>query len=80
MSHSPYLTYMASKRTGGRGSCAPAKRRVSVTIPEETFLALRDRADAAHRGLSGEVAEILTRELGPNRLHGAYIKEDGDAV
>jgi hypothetical protein len=60
-------TYLASRRAGGRGSCAPDKRRVSVTLSEETFLALQARADRAHRGLSGEVAEILTRELGGDR-------------
>lgn len=73
-------TYMASRRAGGRGSCAPDKRRISATVSEETFLALQARADAAHRGLSGEVAEILTQTLTPNRLHGASVNDDGDAV
>jgi hypothetical protein len=54
------VTYLASRRTGGRRSCAQDKRRISVTVPEETFLALRERADRQHRGLSGEASELLS--------------------
>jgi hypothetical protein len=33
--------------------------RFSVTLKETTFTALRSRADASHRGLSGEAADII---------------------
>lgn len=56
-------TYRASLRVGGRGSCASDKRRISVTLSEETFLALQANADAAHHGLSGEAAEAIERDL-----------------
>ncbi len=62
------MTYMASRRSGGRTSCAPDKRRISVTISEEAFEALRERADEAHQGLSGHAAEIL---------HAVLIRRDG---
>jgi hypothetical protein len=52
-------TYIVSRRSGGRANCAPDKRRISVTVPEETFLALQQRADANHRGLSGEASELI---------------------
>lgn len=53
-------TYLASRREGGRSNCAPGKRRISVTVSESTFLALRARADRQHRGLSGEASELLS--------------------
>jgi hypothetical protein len=56
-------TYTASRRNGTRAGCAPGSRRISVTLSEETFHALRDRADAAHHGLSGEAAEAIERDL-----------------
>lgn len=52
-------TYLASRRNGTRTGCGPGSVRLSVTIPEETFVALRERAGAAGHGLSGEIAEIL---------------------
>jgi hypothetical protein len=58
-----YTTYIASKRNGGRTSCADGKVRISATISEAAFLALRKRASAAHRGLSREVAEILEQAV-----------------
>jgi hypothetical protein len=57
------LTFKASLRAGGRGSCAPGKRRISATISEAAFLALRSRAHASHRGLSGEAADIIERAV-----------------
>jgi hypothetical protein len=56
-------THLASKRQGTSAGCAPGSRRISVTLSEETFHALRDRADAAHHGLSGEAAEAIERDL-----------------
>lgn len=58
-------TYIVSRRNGGRAGCAPGRVRICITLKEETFLALRDQADAAHHTLSGEAAEILTRDLLP---------------
>jgi hypothetical protein len=52
-------TYMAARRTGTRAGAGPNSRRISVTLPEETFLTLRKRADMNHRGLSGEAARII---------------------
>jgi hypothetical protein len=54
-------TCMASIRNGTRAGCAPCRVRVSVTLKEETFQALRARADAAHRGLSGQAAVEIER-------------------
>lgn len=75
-------TYMASIRNGTRAGCADGRVRISITLTEETFLALRERADANHRGLSGEASELLGYAVraNPSRLHGAYINNEGDAV
>ena len=54
-------TYTAPLRQGGRSSCGPGMRRISVTLTEDAFLALRRLADAAHRGLSGEAAIAIDR-------------------
>jgi hypothetical protein len=56
-------TYLASKRSGTRAGVAPGRVRLSITLSEGTFEALRARADAAHRGLSGEAAEAIERVL-----------------
>lgn len=56
-------THLASKRQGTVAGCAPGSRRISVTLSEQTFLALREAADAAHHGLSGEAAEAIERDL-----------------
>jgi hypothetical protein len=56
-------TYTASLRQGGRSSCGPGMRRISVTVTEDAFLALRRLADAAHRGLSGEAAIAIERHV-----------------
>jgi hypothetical protein len=58
-----YRTFIASKRIGGRKSCADGMVRVSTTISEEAFMALRSRADAAHTGISGQAAAILEQAL-----------------
>jgi hypothetical protein len=52
-------TYLASRRAGSRTNCAEGKRRISVTLTEEAFVALRDRADRNHRGISGEASELI---------------------
>lgn len=57
------ITHMVSRRHGGMTGCAPGSRRISVTLSESTFNALRDAADAAHHGLSGEAAEAIERDL-----------------
>lgn len=56
-------TSLASRRNGTTAGCAPGSRRISVTLSEQTFQALRERADAAHHGLSGEAAEAIERDL-----------------
>lgn len=54
------ITSLASKRNGTTAGCAPGSRRFSITLSEKTFLALRDRADANHHGLSGEAAAMIS--------------------
>lgn len=56
-------TYIVSRRTGGLGSCAAGKRRISTTISEATFQALQANADAAHHSLSGEASDAIERDL-----------------
>lgn len=56
-------THLASKRHGTVAGCAPGSRRISVTLSEQTFQALRKVADANHHGLSGEAAEAIERDL-----------------
>lgn len=56
-------TYLASKRNGGRANMAPGRVRLSITISEGTFEALRARASAARRGLSGEAAAAIEQVL-----------------
>lgn len=54
-----YTIYTASRRNGTRAGVALGSVRFSVTLKETTFTALRSRADASHRGLSGEAADII---------------------
>ncbi|WP_315833927.1 hypothetical protein [Bradyrhizobium prioriisuperbiae] len=56
-------TYLASTRIGTQAGAGPGSRRISVTLRCETFAALQAAADAAHRGLSGEAAEAIERDL-----------------
>lgn len=55
--------FTTSGRKGTTTGCAPGSRRISVTLSESTFNALRDAADAAQHGLSGEAAEAIERDL-----------------
>lgn len=50
-------SYMASRRNGGRA--APGSRRVNVTLHDQEFEALRQRADASHKGVAGEAADLI---------------------
>jgi hypothetical protein len=60
MSYGNYTTYMALRRSGSTADCAEGRRRISVTLKEDTFYALRSSADASARSLSGEAAAILS--------------------
>ena len=62
------VTYMASRRSGTRAGVAPGRVRICVTLTEETFEALRTRADANHHGLSGEAALIIEETLCIHRV------------
>ena len=53
----------AMKRTGSKSGCGPGSVRVSVTVSEETFNALKARAIENNHGLSGEVAEAIERDI-----------------
>jgi hypothetical protein len=55
--------YRTAEREGTRTGCAPGSRRVTVTLPEATFQALRSRATTNHHGLSGEAADAIERDL-----------------
>ena len=57
-------TYIVSRRKGSRVGCADGSVRVSVTLKQGTFEALRRRADAAHHTLSGELAFIADAAIG----------------
>lgn len=61
-------TYTTSRRQGTVAGCAPGSRRISVTLSEQTFQALREQADEAHHGLSGEAAEAIERDLKRARI------------
>jgi hypothetical protein len=63
MSYGNYTTYMALRRSGSTADCAEGRRRISVTLKEDTFYALRSSADASHRSLSGEAATLLDEAL-----------------
>jgi hypothetical protein len=58
-----YESYTTARRQGTRAGVAPGSVRLCVTIKEDVFLALRERAVASTHTLSGEAADILTREL-----------------
>jgi hypothetical protein len=60
-------TYIVSRRNGTRAGCAAGRVRISITLTEEVFLTLRDRADAVHHSLSGEVALMIERDLARSR-------------
>lgn len=70
MSNTSYIT---SRRNGTRAGCADGRVRLSVTLTDETFQWLRDRAAGQAHTLSGEVALII------ERMYGASINQDGDA-
>lgn len=55
-------SYMALRRKGGKA--APGSKRVNVTLREEEFEALRERADASHRAVAGEAAVLIRAGLG----------------
>jgi hypothetical protein len=63
MRYASYTTYQALRRSGSTADCAEGRRRISVTLKEETFYALRSSADASARSLSGEASAILTEAL-----------------
>lgn len=56
-------TSLASRRTGTRSGVAPGRVRLSITLREDVFEALKARAAEAHHGLSGEAAEAIERDL-----------------
>lgn len=56
-------TYLASGRNGTRAGVACGRVRLTVTLREDVFEALKARADKAHHGLSGEAAEAIERDL-----------------
>ena len=56
-------TYLATKRSGTRSGVARGRVRLSVTLREDVFEALKARAAEAHHGLSGEAAEAIERDL-----------------
>jgi hypothetical protein len=52
----------ALQRNGSKTGCAGSVR-ISITVSEETFQALKANAIANHHGLSGEAAEAIERDL-----------------
>lgn len=59
------VSYMASRRQGTRAGVAPGSVRISVTLKESVFLALRARADASAHAVAGEAADIITAAVAP---------------
>jgi hypothetical protein len=60
---SNYTSYLALRRSGSHAGCAEGSVRISVTVSEQTFYALRSSADASKRSLSGEAAALLDETL-----------------
>jgi hypothetical protein len=57
-------SYMTANRRGTRAGCADGRVRICVTLKEETFVALRDRAAARSHTLSGEAAILIEKTVG----------------
>jgi hypothetical protein len=70
MSNTSYIT---AKRNGTRAGVAEGRTRICITLSEEVFLALRDRAAGRAHTLSGEAALIIEQKLfeAARRLHEA---------
>lgn len=56
-------SYMTSRRNGTRAGCADGSVRICITLSEETFRALRDRAAGRAHTLSGEAALLIEERL-----------------
>jgi hypothetical protein len=54
---------MTARRNGTRAGCADGRVRICVTLTEETFLALRERASGRAHTLSGEAALLIEERL-----------------
>lgn len=57
-------SYLAETRTGTRSAAGSV--RLSVTLKDEVFVALRARAAASAHTVAGEAADIIATALSPS--------------
>lgn len=72
-------THLTSKRSGTRAGCADGRVRISITLTDEVFNALRDRAAGRGHSLSGEAAILIEQHVGDVRSLAA-TEAIGDAA